>query len=135
MAEKHSTRRMAGSSARPPDARKRREKRRTSPRKSPPNATSSTRSSKRSPTRPSTAEHAAKNPALASRLRDVARLLSVAYSTCVTAELALKGQNADQDYEILAALRMNVTEPVSRLVERLNSIAQTIDGGTREARP
>jgi hypothetical protein len=51
---------------------------------------------------------------LISQLREVSRLLGVIYSSCVTAELALEGQNADRDRDILATLRMHVSEPVSR---------------------
>jgi hypothetical protein len=51
---------------------------------------------------------------LISELREVSRLLGVIYSSCVTPELALEGQNADRDCDILAMLRMHVSEPVSR---------------------
>ena len=57
---------------------------------------------------------------LISQLREVSRLLGVIYSCCVTAELALEGQNADRDRDILMALRMQVSEPVSRQVEKLD---------------
>jgi hypothetical protein len=127
MAEKHFTQRNAGSSARPPAARKRPAKGRRTP--------SSATSSRGSSRRPAKANSTTQSRDLASSLRDIASALNTVYSTCVTAQLALKGQNADQDYDILAALRMNVTEPVSRQVERLNSIAQSLAGDTREACP
>ena len=50
---------------------------------------------------------------LIAQLREVSRLLSVIYSTCVTAELALQGQNADRDRDILAMLRIHVSEPLT----------------------
>jgi hypothetical protein len=59
---------------------------------------------------------------LIAQLREVSRLLTVIYSTCVTAELALQGQNADRDCDILAMLRIHVSEPVSRQVEKLDSL-------------
>jgi hypothetical protein len=59
---------------------------------------------------------------LISELSEVSRLLTVIYSTCVTAELALRGQNADHDRDILAMLRIHVSEPVSRQVEKLESL-------------
>jgi hypothetical protein len=84
-------------------------------------------------TRPKAATSStAENRELASQLHSVARLLSVVYSTCVTAELALQGQNGDQDHDILCALRMNVTEPVSRQVEKLNSLAVELAGERRD---
>jgi len=81
-----------------------------------------------------TAARAAVDPELASQLHGIARLLSVVYSTCVTAELALQGQNGDQDQDILCALRMNVTEPVSRQVEKLDSLAVALGGDLRDER-
>ena len=65
---------------------------------------------------------------LISQLREVSRLLSVIYSSCVTAELALAGQNADRDRDILTALRMHVSEPVSRQVERLDLLVVELGG-------
>jgi hypothetical protein len=56
---------------------------------------------------------------LASQLRDISRLLGVAYSTCVIAELALQRQNADRDQDIVAALRAHVSEPVGRQIEKI----------------
>jgi hypothetical protein len=55
-------------------------------------------------------------------LREITFRLKGVYATCVTAELALQGQNADQDYDILLALRLHVSEPVSRQVERLEAL-------------
>jgi hypothetical protein len=49
----------------------------------------------------------------------------------VTAELALEGQNADRDRDILIALRMQVSEPVSRQVEKLDSLVVEL-GGTAQ---
>jgi hypothetical protein len=72
---------------------------------------------------------------LISQLREVSRLLSVIYSCCVTAELALEGQNADRDRDILTALRMHVSEPVSRQVEKLDLLVAELGGTVQEARP
>ena len=72
---------------------------------------------------------------LISQLREVSRLLSVIYSSCVTAELALEGQNADRDRDILTALRMHVSEPVSRQVEKLDLLVVELGGTAQEARP
>ena len=71
---------------------------------------------------------------LISQLREISRVLSVVYSCCVTAELALAGQNADRDRDILTALRMQVSEPVSRQVEKLDSLVVELGGVAREAR-
>jgi hypothetical protein len=68
---------------------------------------------------------------LISQLREISRALSVVYSCCVTAELALEGQNADRDRDILIALRMQVSEPVSRQVEKLDSLVVEL-GGTAQ---
>ena len=72
---------------------------------------------------------------LISELREVSRLLSVIYSCCVTAELALEGQNADRDRDILTVLRMQVSEPVSRQVERLDLLVVELGGVAQEVRP
>jgi hypothetical protein len=71
---------------------------------------------------------------LISELREVSRLLTVIYSTCVTAELALQGQNADCDRDIFAMLRMHVSGPVSRQVEKLDSLVVELGGVAQEAR-
>ena len=72
---------------------------------------------------------------LISQLREVSRFLGVIYSSCVTAELALEGQNADRDRDILVALRMQVSEPVSRQVEKLDLLVVELGGAVQEARP
>jgi hypothetical protein len=53
----------------------------------------------------------------------------------VTAELALQSQNADQDRDILTALRMHVSEPVSRQVQKLDSLVVELGGVAQEIRP
>ncbi|MDB6085470.1 MAG: hypothetical protein JWN43_3351 [Gammaproteobacteria bacterium] len=68
------------------------------------------------------------------QLREVSRLLSVIYSSCVTAELALEGQNADRDRDILMALRMQVSEPVSRQIEKLDLLVVELGGTVQEVR-
>jgi hypothetical protein len=75
------------------------------------------------------------SPQLAPQLREISRLLSVIYSTCVTAELALEGQSADRDRDILAMMRTHVSEPVSRQIEKLDSIVVELVGAAKEARP
>lgn len=66
------------------------------------------------------------------QLREISRALSVVYSCCVTAELTLEGQNADRDRDILTALRMQVSERVSRQVEKLDSLVVELGGSARE---
>jgi hypothetical protein len=73
------------------------------------------------------------SPQLIALLREVSRLLTVIYSTCVTAELALQRQNADLDRDILAMLRIHVSEPISRQVEKLDSLVVELGGVAQEA--
>ena len=63
---------------------------------------------------------------LITQIREVSRLLNDIYSTCVTAELALQGQNADHDRDIVAMLRMHVSEPIGRQVENLDSLVSEL---------
>ena len=70
---------------------------------------------------------------LITHLRDVSRLLTVTYSSCVTAQLALQGQNADHDRDIHAMLRVHVSEPLSRQVEKLDSLVAELGGVTQDA--
>jgi hypothetical protein len=51
----------------------------------------------------------------------------------VTAELALQRQNADHDRDILAMLRIHVSEPISRQVEKLDSLVVELGGVAQEA--
>ena len=128
MAEQHSTRAKATSATSAPQGH-------PSRRRPPRPRTASNKSLRPRLSKPSaTAARAAVDPELASQLHGIARLLSVVYSTCVTAELALQGQNGDQDQDILCALRMNVTEPVSRQVEKLDSLAVALGGDLRDER-
>ena len=71
---------------------------------------------------------------LIAQLREVSRLLTVIYSTCVTAELALQGQNADHDRDVLAMLRIHVSEPVSRQVDKLDSLVVELGGAAQDVR-
>jgi hypothetical protein len=89
------------------------------------------RSSRHGATTPSLVRSGAQ---LISQLREISRLLSVIYSTCVTAELALHGQNADLDRDVLIALRMHVSEPISRLEEMLSSLILQLGGEATETR-
>jgi hypothetical protein len=95
MAEPHSTRRKPKSSRlRPADRRRTIRRLQLQPQ----------RASSRRPTGPrSTTPSLVRSDAkLISQLREVSRLLSVVYSTCVTAELALQAQNGDQDGDIMS---------------------------------
>jgi hypothetical protein len=114
MAELHSTRRKAKSSRlRSADHRRSAER---------PELHSQSASMSRS----SLINQATTSVQLIAQLREVSRLLTVIYSTCVTAELALEGQNADRDRDILAMLRIHVSEPVSRQVEKLESLVDEL---------
>jgi hypothetical protein len=128
MAESHSTRRKAKSSRLRPDGRRRSARRLHVQTQ----RASSTRSSRGRSTTPTLAHS---DVHLISQLREVSQLLSVIYSTCVTAELALQGQNADRDRDILITLRMHVSEPVSRQVENLSSLILQLGGEATETRP
>jgi hypothetical protein len=128
MAEAHSTRRKAKSSRLGPlDLRRDGKRLRIHRQKA-----SLARSHKYRSTAPTLRQSSAQ---LISQLREVSRLLSVIYSSCVTAELALEGQNADRDRDILRVLRMHVSEPVSRQVERLDLLVVELGGVAREVRP
>ena len=70
---------------------------------------------------------------LIAQLREVSRLLTVIYSTCVTTELALQRQSADHDRDILAMLRIHVSEPIGRQVEKLDSLVVELGGVAQEA--
>jgi hypothetical protein len=113
MADPHSTRRKPKSSSRPQNraattvARAQRYK---------------TSSSPRWAKRPSSHALRAGDSKLLPQLREIAQRLRVIYSSCVTTQLALQKQNADQDHDILCALRTNVSESVSRQVERLDAL-------------
>jgi hypothetical protein len=73
--------------------------------------------------------------ALLPQLRDVALRLQVVYSTCVTAQLALEGQHAERDRDIARCLRMGVSEPVTKEVERIGAIIAEVGGATHESFP
>ena len=78
--------------------------------------------------RPSMSRRCPHNTELITQLREMAQLLRAVYSACVTAELALQGQNADHDHDILRTLRMHVSEPVSRQVEKLETLVVDLSG-------
>ena len=63
---------------------------------------------------------------VAAELQRVAGALKVVYSACVTTELALRGQNADMDYEISVALHHDVTDAVSREAEKLSALVSRL---------
>jgi hypothetical protein len=66
-------------------------------------------------------------------LEDMTQRLRMAYSTCVVAQLALKGQNADQDLDVLATLRQHVADPISRQCDRLSALISGLRGCPMEA--
>ena len=66
-------------------------------------------------------------------LEDMAHRLRIAYSTCVVAQLALKGQGADQDLDVLATLQQHVSDPISRQCDRLSTLLLGLRGYTMEA--
>jgi hypothetical protein len=61
------------------------------------------------------------------RLVEIAHRLEVLYSTCVTVELALKGQNGDQDEDIARCLMRNVTEPLHDQTAALQAIVRSLE--------
>src|SRR5438128_1593277 len=121
MTRPHATRRETESSARPPNRLRTpvSEARRARYRRSPRLRTGERSSALRRPLN---------NLKLITQLRETAQLLRVVYSTCVTAELALQGQNADHDGDILRALRMHVSAPVSRQADRLDALLAELCG-------
>lgn len=63
---------------------------------------------------------------LAAMLRGIANGLSLTYSTCVTVQRALQNQNSDEDTEIGDCLRHYVAAPLTRYVEDLRDLAQSL---------
>lgn len=63
---------------------------------------------------------------LAVILRGIANGLSLSYSTCVTVQRALQSQNADEDTEIGDCLRHCVAAPLTRYVEDLRDLAESL---------
>jgi hypothetical protein len=119
MAEVHSTRREAGLLA------GKRGKSRTSRSHARPNAIRPNASRRARPSQ---------SAEMVSEIEQMALVLRIAYSTCVVAELALQGQNADCDPDVLAALRHHVSEPVSRQAERLSALASKLRGWSAKHR-
>lgn len=66
---------------------------------------------------------------LAVMLRGIANGLSHTYSTCVTVQRALQSQNADEDTEIGDCLRYCVAAQLTRYVEELRGLAQSLRPG------
>ena len=113
MATPHSTRRKAKSTSRPQNRAA------TAPTRSRRYKTSSP---PRQAKRPSAHAHPARDTNLLPQLREISQRLKTVYSNCVTTQLALQAQNADHDHDILCTLRTNVSDPVSRQVERLDAL-------------
>lgn len=66
------------------------------------------------------------NKTLATMLRGIANGLSLTYSTCVTVQRALQSQNSDEDTEIGECLRHYVAAPLTRYVEDLRALAESL---------
>ena len=60
-------------------------------------------------------------------LRQTIHVLDGAYAACVTAQMALHHQNAEQDSEIALSLRLHVSDPVSRAAEALRAYVDPDD--------
>lgn len=71
---------------------------------------------------------------LLAQLRDVILRLDVAYSTCVTAQLALEGQNSEYDQDIARCLRLGVSDAVTTQAGRVAQIISHLGGTTRESK-
>jgi hypothetical protein len=67
-------------------------------------------------------------------LSTVAEQLESIYSTCVMVQLALRGQNADQDADIARSLRVGVSQPISLQAEKLRTIVSKLNRGSRAGR-
>lgn len=81
----------------------------------------------RAPLRLNTATRpAAVPPKWMLELQQIAQALGGIYSSCVTAQLALLGQNAERDRDIERALRMHVSDPVSRQIEKLDAVVREL---------
>ena len=63
---------------------------------------------------------------LAAMIRSIANDLSLTYSTCVTVQRALQSQNSDEDTEIGDCLRSHVVAPLTRHVEHLRELADSL---------
>jgi hypothetical protein len=63
---------------------------------------------------------------LAAIIRGIANDLSLTYSTCVTVQRALQSQNSDEDTEIGDCLRNHVLAALTRHVENLRDLAQSL---------
>jgi hypothetical protein len=74
-------------------------------------------------------------PELVAQLREIVLRLEAVYSTCVTSQLALKGQNSEQDHDIARCLRLGVSDAVSMQVKRITEIIARLDGMARESAP
>jgi hypothetical protein len=71
---------------------------------------------------------------VATMLRGIAKGLSLTYSTCVTVQRALQNQNSDEDTEIGDCLRHYVAAPLTRSVEDLRKLPDSLHSMT-EASP
>ena len=74
--------------------------------------------------------HAASGPALPvehlRQLTILARRLRGIYGVAITAELALRGQAADQDAEIADCLRIGVCDPINERIREFEALARNL---------
>jgi len=76
--------------------------------------------------------HPLTSETLRDTLKELAIQLEWTYSTCVTAQLALNQQGADQDRDIEACLQWHVSEPVIRISRALRELSLKVDAtGTK----
>lgn len=68
------------------------------------------------------------NPHLREGIREVAQQLRLAYCVVVTAELALRTRNCDEDNTVAACLRWGVLDSVGQQVERLSGLLVQLGG-------
>jgi hypothetical protein len=60
------------------------------------------------------------------QLGEIALRLESAYSVCITAQVALDGQNSDRDREIAHCLRSGVSDVIATMSERLAGIVVSL---------
>ncbi len=66
---------------------------------------------------------------LSNRLGELAMELESAYATCVTVQLALQSQDADEDGQIETCLREHVCNPLGRASEALREASERLRPG------
>lgn len=69
------------------------------------------------------------------QLTTLTRRLRGIYGVALTAELALRGQGADQDAEIADCLRIGVCDPIDEQIHQLEALALALRADPPEAAP